>query len=1036
MFIKFTDSLAKLQKITMHPGRSFVSSSLGMTGSVHVVVNRSVTQKDNIDDRVGLTGFDSPQIFDENTFEGRRKLIFGGENTPVGTGELWADWIPRRERAATVAGTTPTLNFGVDNFEGNKLDIAYSVGDTVISSSVAFLGSEANMLQIANRINSVLGSEIFANFITVEETDKLIISTVGVGTGSSITVSPNSSYTSFASKIGYATSRHAVGLRAEEDQPKGADYNYELQLALLLDGANIDDEGFLGEVDTRENPMPPEFFKREYFQLNLNEANKGYSDLPMHPRNAATVEIKREVPGNDLFSSGSMIKEIVRKQLSVNYRTQYGGRFDYGCTNYNSINLFQAFGNPSAGIVYPAVDQQYLPTSSFCIEFWCKLNRKPTSAGTVMHLPNGFALSLVTGSGVDLKGLPNSYRMLLQLDSNAYGSSTPETIDLSSITSDAPLPGSPKVFISSASIIPDRWNHCAVRWSPLVNNGTGSFFINRQRAGDFNLYEEFLFDSAVGGQSTNAPGLFIGGFWPGTHDEARGFFNVTASMKQGVVAKFGLNEPDGATETNIILSGGLDAEIHELRIWDRDVTARSIIRRASGSLTAGERGLMFYVPGVFDSVKASSLSSSIPANRYYAMVGDLTDALDSNSFHASASQFYEEEPVLHRASFEYPFNTHHANIGGFLNMNAQAYLREYVSGRYPYLHLMSDSLGGDYRSLNVLLSDGYPITSCHAMSSSWADEVPHQRRNLLNLPCDNGQFTPRFGMIANGDGANSTQYGISQNTIDYSFISLEQLGDFSTNYDSKLIMADEGFKYMGAFLEKTDGDIGATAIEVLTNHLVDSDGNDVDAITGQLMDLPNVVYFDALNFADRAESSSNMVNLFSVPILYYGNRIKPRSLTLNCQSMFFDDTAQGAVNITLKDDGLGGLYRADCSGSIATRNRVGDVYYGDGVIAIKNPALFSFGKFDYNIHLEGETNLYVYELNIPCEPQMLNSSSNPNYKELEPNDNANDNATKFVYISGINIHDDNLNVVAKARFAQPLVKKAGEKYLFRLRMDY
>ena len=114
--------------------------------------------------------------------------------------------------------------------------------------------------------------------------------------------------------------------------------------------------------------------------------------------------------------------------------------------------------------------------------------------------------------------------------------------------------------------------------------------------------------------------------------------------------------------------------------------------------------------------------------------------------------------------------------------------------------------------------------------------------------------------------------------------------------------------------------------------------------------------------------------------------------------------------------------------------------FGSGIFLFLVQSFFlqsnTFGKYDYSINFDGTSNLYVYEINIPCTPELLNSSSNPNFQTLEANTNANDETTKFVYISGINIHDDNLNVVAKARFAQPIIKKPGEKYLFRLRMDY
>ena len=43
---------------------------------------------------------------------------------------------------------------------------------------------------------------------------------------------------------------------------------------------------------------------------------------------------------------------------------------------------------------------------------------------------------------------------------------------------------------------------------------------------------------------------------------------------------------------------------------------------------------------------------------------------------------------------------------------------------------------------------------------------------------------------------------------------------------------------------------------------------------------------------------------------------------------------------------------------------------------------------------------------------------------------------KFVYISNLNFHDENLNVVAKAVLAQPVLKREGEKLLFKVAFDF
>jgi hypothetical protein len=55
----------------------------------------------------------------------------------------------------------------------------------------------------------------------------------------------------------------------------------------------------------------------------------------------------------------------------------------------------------------------------------------------------------------------------------------------------------------------------------------------------------------------------------------------------------------------------------------------------------------------------------------------------------------------------------------------------------------------------------------------------------------------------------------------------------------------------------------------------------------------------------------------------------------------------------------------------------------------------------------------------------LTASDDPNEKSVGP-----------VIITGINLHDDNLNVVARVSLAQPIIKRDEDRYLFRIKMDW
>lgn len=87
----------------------------------------------------------------------------------------------------------------------------------------------------------------------------------------------------------------------------------------------------------------------------------------------------------------------------------------------------------------------------------------------------------------------------------------------------------------------------------------------------------------------------------------------------------------------------------------------------------------------------------------------------------------------------------------------------------------------------------------------------------------------------------------------------------------------------------------------------------------------------------------------------------------------------------------------------------------------------------------GEHQMHTQKYEILAGSGLLNSSSNPSYANVQNMISASKDpldTDKFVYISSINLHDENLNVVAKAILAQPVIKREGEKILFKIAFDF
>jgi len=76
------------------------------------------------------------------------------------------------------------------------------------------------------------------------------------------------------------------------------------------------------------------------------------------------------------------------------------------------------------------------------------------------------------------------------------------------------------------------------------------------------------------------------------------------------------------------------------------------------------------------------------------------------------------------------------------------------------------------------------------------------------------------------------------------------------------------------------------------------------------------------------------------------------------------------------------------------------------------------------------------EVLVPCNAGLVNSSSNPNFESLKAGMAASDEDTDFVYITGLNFHDENLNIVARTNLAQPVAKRDADSIAFRIKVDF
>ena len=334
-----------------------------------------------------------------------------------------------------------------------------------------------------------------------------------------------------------------------------------------------------------------------------------------------------------------------------------------------------------------------------------------------------------------------------------------------------------------------------------------------------------------------------------------------------------------------------------------------------------------------------------------------------------------------------PINTAYSfGIGGKM-INLENFVREFVRGEYPRLQ----SLTGSVMNNNVI-----DITA--------DDFVYHtgslKKRNLSLLPCDNGLFYPDYYPIEISEKSSSLSYVTNGNVTDYSRINLNNLIPASSLYPGLVFQA----------------------------------GSIFDQIVGASPENPGSAPGSVLTIAQRTRDlSSNETTIFDISNLYYGNRITEKTVEL------YEDNltgSEGKIKIRIKDNGQGSLYRADCKTKQATWNNIGDVLYHEGIIVLKTPHLPYFGKDKTDIKFKGDQNIHTMILNIPCEKGLLNSSSNKTYVPMPPTNAVSDRDLTTVYISTVNIHDDNFNIIMKANFSQPIPKTEEDEFIIRLKQDF
>jgi hypothetical protein len=323
-------------------------------------------------------------------------------------------------------------------------------------------------------------------------------------------------------------------------------------------------------------------------------------------------------------------------------------------------------------------------------------------------------------------------------------------------------------------------------------------------------------------------------------------------------------------------------------------------------------------------------------------------------------------------------------------INLENYVRDFATGRYPRLWNLTASIP------NLSFVGSTETLSANDFLYSTGSNV---KRLYTILPNDNGKFYPNFDLLS---PLSSSTFTDDLGTKILGYISLRDMITASLPAD--------------VLVESSAISVGLEG---------GSSPDDVGSIPGSSLAIYN----------RTKDNTSNQVVFFDISNLFYGNRIKPGTFIIRDTSV---SGSSGKINFVIKDNEYGNLYRADAKGDHASWASVGNIFYDEGIIVLKSPQLYFFGEKQYEVEFQGIQNIHTLSVTAFANPLQLITSSYVAYQtgSIDEVPLANNFDDKYVFISNVLLHDDNLNVIGRTSIAQPVLKRSGEKFLFKIKIDY
>jgi len=753
-----------------------------------------------------------------------------------------------------------------------------------------------------------------------------------------------------------------------------------------IDGTYLEGTASFGSAQGTTLELYRQSLLTSQSQTNIYNSTLTYMDHYVHSQSASVPmskkqEVIRFVPGVK-FDKNFMRKKAVQQSLFPYYRSQFKtAQWNY--TNYHCLNFITGSGLPtSAVMIYPAgtgtlagEDKNPIgPKNKFTFDFWIKPR-------TTVNRKNPYTPGTILH-------MSSCYAVSLVTGSSVGLDGRPDGFRI-------------LLQLSGSADIPPK--NCTVAKKKVTKaNSTadGGFLF---ASSDNSLKRDTWHHVSIrwGKTVNNGTGSF---FVDGNMSSE--FVIASSSVMQTTQSTPAISDPDALfvgnyyegknTGTSTIAKffnpkAHRDEGVIEFSslLSDTDPTGDRFIH----PLNAEIHDIKIYNSYRTDSqVHSGAISGS-------NLTSDLLFYLPPFFIKESRNRKILQTPFFAKTgSTDDPFNVPLSFGVGGLSINLENFTRDFVTKQYPRLLNLTAS---------AIETQTKPLTTNELLYASGSSV----KRNLTILPCDNGKFYPNFELLDSGT--------------------------FSTNPLKQSPQA----KFIDAYGNKNLTLINlknmltsSNVVSSLPDSIPGKYGGMVVKLEGPTPEDPSLPEGSILTVLQRQrDTSSNEVVFFDISNIFYGDRINPGTFIL--EDMNVTGTF-GRMTFKVKDDGDGNLYRADCPPPHAKWASVGNILYDEGIAVIKTPNLPLFGRDHFKVQFEGEKKIYTLEILIPTAKGLYNSSSNPTYKALTPSNYISETSKKFTYLTSINLHDENLNVIARANLAQPIVKRASDKIVFKLRLDF